>query len=508
MKMLSALKSCRMFAPLGVALIGLGAIFSSFYSSKTVAMPSYARQTGLDCNSCHIGFNNVPLFTRTGRLFILRGFHQPNSVAGKFREDGFDAAGNDTPTYGGNYLALNWQDFFSGRFISNVASGGTAAGTGKNLDVTSNPGSRFSMYFTGPVTDWLGLWTEIGYLGNNAQKAVNTSSTAGQAPGDPTNLNYFAFDEYRLTASKMIGKTSFLSLAYGNEYPDAINEFVFPVNQVKPWSYGQGGVGREYSTAALSGVGFFADSILAQYSVVSGDADPDWSNGHNTYIALAYDGIPGTGSHFRRESNDNWFVFEGVAGNNVGSQVNATTTNFLCTSGVSGTCPAGVSPSNFTFTNTIGQEWPIIQDLAKVNTTGIETVRTSTAWRVSWHQAVADMGNNSWFQSVAFAHMNQSYISGASSTQERIGYTMRYFFNRTYGGEVYINKQLHYDYTTSSGIEYRADAPTRYGVTALWAPAMNINVSASFSPSRTPVLLAADEVGHASSWSVLIDYGF
>jgi hypothetical protein len=104
MKILSALKSCRMFVPLGIVLSAIVAI-ASLWSTNTVAMPSYARQTGMDCNSCHIGFNNVPLFTRTGRLFILRGFHQPNSVAGKLREDGFDAAGNDTPQYGGNYLA-------------------------------------------------------------------------------------------------------------------------------------------------------------------------------------------------------------------------------------------------------------------------------------------------------------------------------------------------------------------------------------------------------------------
>jgi len=476
----------------------------TLWSTRAAAMPSYARQTGLDCNSCHIGFDPVPQFTRTGRLFIMRGFHQPNSTAGKLREGGFDASGKDTPQYGGNYLALNWLDFFSARFVSDLAVGGSTPGTGKNLDVTSNAGARLSMFFTGPVTDWLGLWTEIGYLGNNALKATNSSTTAGQAPGVPTNLNTYAFDEYRLTASRMVGKDSFVAFSVGNEYPDAINEFVFPLYQVKPWAYGQGGVGKEYSTTAFSLLGFWNDSILTQYSAVTGDADNNWSNGHNNYVALAYDGIPGTGSRFRRESNDLWWVVESVWGSNVGSQVNPARTSLLCTK----TCPPGISDTNLSFTNTIGYQWNTLGDLAAINGTGFETVNSSTAWRFSIHQAVADMGNHSWYQSLAIGGMHQSYVSGASSNEEKIGYTMTYFFNRTYGVGVYANRILHYDYTTPAGTEFAAYSPNIWGTELIWVPAMNINVTANYAPSITPVLVRSHYQGGGSNWSVLVDYGF
>lgn len=482
-------------------LLGLGAMSAN-------AMPSYSRQTGMDCNSCHIGFDPVPLFTRTGRLFIMRGFHQPNSVRGKLRETGFNAQGEETPEYGGNYLALNWTDFFSARFISSVASGGATPGIGggtKN-DVTGNAGSRLAFYFTGPVTDWLGVWTEFGYLGNQALRSVNSSSTAGQTPGQPTNKNYYAYDEYRLTASRMIGKdgNSFIALALGNEYPDAMNEFVFPAQQIRPWGYGQGGVGNEYSTTHISAYGFWNNSIFTQYSIMTGDSDSDWSNGHANYIALAYDGIPGTGETFRHESSDLWWVLESVWGNDIGSQVNRTKTSYLCPT----ICPVGTSDSNFSISNGLGSNWGSLGDLKNVNGTGTETVDTSHAWRFSVHSSVADWGNISWYQSVAIAQARQDYVSGASSDQMKIGYTIRYFYNRTYGGSFFVNRTLHYNYTDPTGVKYTAYAPVNWGLQALWVPAMNINVSLSYSPSRTPVLNAADYLSGGYTWTLLIDYGF
>ncbi|HET7922987.1 MAG TPA: hypothetical protein VFM15_09560 [Gammaproteobacteria bacterium] len=479
----------------GAALLGL-------WTTAANAMPSYARQTGLDCNSCHIGFQAVPYFTRTGRLFIMRGFHQPNSIQGKLRETGYDHNNKETPEYGGNYLALNWTDFLSARFITQFASGGKSPGGGKR-DVTANPGSRLALFFTGPVNDWLGVWTEIGYLGNQSLKAANTSTTAGQSPGQPTNVNFFAYDEYRLTASKMLSDgNSFIGMAYGNEQPDAINEFVFPNTQVRPWSYGQGGVGNEYSIATYSFYGFWNNSILTQYSIVSGDSDTSFSNGHNNYIALAYDGVPGTGDTYRRESNDIWWLLDTLWGDNVGSQVNSTNTSFICTAA----CPAGIK--SLGFSNRLGSNWVSLGDLLSVNGTGYETVDSSHAFRLTVQQSVADMGNNSWYQSVALARANQDYVSGASSKATKLGYQIRYFYNRTYGFEFFVNKTLTFDYTDPLGVKYSAYAPVSWGLVGLWAPAMNMNVALSYSPSKTPVLNRANYQSGGYSWNFLLDFGF
>ena len=49
-----------------------------FWVEVAHAVPAYARQTAMNCNSCHVGTYNVPNFTRTGRLFAMRGYTRPH----------------------------------------------------------------------------------------------------------------------------------------------------------------------------------------------------------------------------------------------------------------------------------------------------------------------------------------------------------------------------------------------------------------------------------------------
>jgi hypothetical protein len=464
------------------------------------AMPSYARQTGLDCNSCHIGFNNVPLFTRTGRLFILKGFHQPNSIRGKLRQTGFDAQGNDTPEYGGNYLATNWTDFWSMRFISDFVDGGYTSGVGKNK-VTSTPVARTSMFFTGPITDWLGLWTEMAYLGNNAFTAQS-----GPGAGGPTNLNVFADDEYRLTASKDIGNDSFIAAAFGNEYPDAINEFVFPPSLPKPWGYGQGGVGKEYEIGSYSFYGFWNNALLTQVALVTGDYDNTWSNGHNTYVAVAWDGLPGTGDTYRRESHDMWFVGEAVWGQNSGSMVNPARTSLICTSLG---CPPGVNDNNnaLSFSNSVGSPAENIADLTQFGSTGIEIPTNSDAWRLSWHDIAADNGNHSWYFAAAISGIHQQFQSGAAAGKQTVGFEGRYYFNRTYGFDLWANKSNGYYFKDVAGVQHDVLTHVNYGLTLLWAPAMNMNIGLSYSPNHSTVINPANYTTGGYTYSLNLDYG-
>jgi hypothetical protein len=66
----------RFWKKISAAALGLaGALLWAPMDSQ--AMPSFARQTGMNCNSCHIGTDNVPNFTRTGRIFAMRGYTRP-----------------------------------------------------------------------------------------------------------------------------------------------------------------------------------------------------------------------------------------------------------------------------------------------------------------------------------------------------------------------------------------------------------------------------------------------
>src|SRR3954468_15692603 len=88
------------------------AVALPFLATESQAMPSFARQTGMVCNSCHIGTDNVPNFTRTGRIFAMRGYTRPVGRE-KRRTDAQTIEGE--PQYGGQYLSLNWTDFFAAR---------------------------------------------------------------------------------------------------------------------------------------------------------------------------------------------------------------------------------------------------------------------------------------------------------------------------------------------------------------------------------------------------------
>src|SRR3954465_3779364 len=108
----------------GIKLAAAGLVSPlPFLATESQAMPSFARQTGMNCNSCHIGTDNVPNFTRTGRMFAMRGYVRPY-VRERLRHDGDTI--EDMPQYGGDYLALNWNDFFAARLVSELVQGGHA----------------------------------------------------------------------------------------------------------------------------------------------------------------------------------------------------------------------------------------------------------------------------------------------------------------------------------------------------------------------------------------------
>ncbi|HEY1991143.1 MAG TPA: hypothetical protein VGH71_01690, partial [Gammaproteobacteria bacterium] len=305
-----------------------------------------------------------------------------------------------------------------------------------------------------------------------------------------------------------LGDRSFIAAAIGNEYPDAISEFVFPTYLITPWSYGQGGVGKEYATTAYSFYGFFDNHYYVQFSPITGDYDSSWSNGHNNYVTLAYNGIPGTGDDFNRESMDMWWELTGNWGNNVGSMVAARKTSFICTAAG---CPAGVTDANnaLSFSSTEGSHVGPLADITTVDPlTATENPSESYSWRLAWHNSVADMGNHSWFAGADVAAQRQSFPDGAKASYMGIGGGIRYFYNRTYGFEVGAQHATKWDYTASTGVTYSANAPTTYSLALLWVPAMNINVALNYSPSKPVYILAADRPGNGESWSLLVDYGF
>ena len=461
----------------------IGAAGALLLSIDSQAMPSFARQTGMNCNSCHIGTDNVPNFTRTGRIFAMRGYVRP-VVRERLRHD--SEAVEDQPQYGGNYLALNWDDFFSARFVSELVQGGKN-NDGSKRDTTSRPLARAAFFYTGPITDWLGLWTEIGYLGNNSLNSVTTGRTG------PTGLNFYAYDEYRLSTGMDIGPGSFLGMSIGNEHPNVVTQWVFPAGLPDMWGNGQGGTGRFKEIMAVSFHGLFADQFWAQVAWTTGDDDINWSDGHNHYVAVAY-------NMFRKTRNDLWFALEYYGGKDISTQMTQVRNSFICP----GTCPTGVTDSTMSITNTRGGTNGIIVGAPVVN------VEKFSSYKLRVEHSVADVGPHSWIASAVYHHMKEDFRGGGGLERNILGAYVRYFYQRTYGFYATAWKDLDYD-VTINGVTRGTYQKPNYNIVLLWNPAMNFSTHLQYSP-RTQNRVFNDRrdqyQGDGNSYQLGFEYNF
>ena len=468
----------------GIIKLAAGALLCAlpFLATTSQAMPSFARQTGMVCNSCHIGTDSVPNFTRTGRLFAMRGYTRP-VVREKLRADGQTVDGE--PQYGGDYISLNWTDFFAARLVSSLAAQSTStnsSGVTTKSDVTSRPLSRMALFYTGPITDWLGLWTEIGYLGNNSIQSVTTGNTG------PTGLNFFAYDEYRLSTSRNVGENSFIGMSIGNEPGNVVSQFVFPVGVPSFFSLGQGGSGKSMDMMTFSFHALIDDRWWLQVAPNTGVTNNSWSDGSQVYYSVGYD-------FFRKTDNDLWLAFEGANGNDNASILTRTKSSFICP----GACPAGVTDSSLSFSNVLGGY--------AISGAPVETVDKFNTYSLRAEWDVADRGVNSWVLMGKLTGIKQDYKSGATARRDVAGAYLRYFFKRTYGVEASLYRDMKYEYTSAAGVTTNFGHKLGSSLTLLWNPAMNVSFHFRISPESTNRTFAGAET-KSSSWDAGMEYSF
>lgn len=457
------------------------AVALPFVATDSQAMPSFARQTGMVCNSCHIGTDSVPNFTRTGRIFAMRGYTRP-VVREKLRSDGQTIEGETQ--YGGDYISLNWNDFFAARLISSFASQSTTNGV--KSDVSANPLSRMALFYTGPITDWLGLWTEIAYLGNNTISSVTTAN-----PG-PTGLNFFAYDEYRLSTSRLINDNTFIGFSLGNEPGDVVTQFVFPTGVPRFFSLGQGGTGKSLTMSTMSFHAFIDDRLWLQFAPNTGVTNNSWSNGWQQYYAIAYD-------MFRKTDNDLWLALEIGRGNDNASILTPVKSSFICPN----TCPNGVTDSSLSFTNTLGGR--------AVTGAPVEVVKKFNTYSARAEWSVADKGPHSYIAMIQANGTKQDYESGASAKRNLAGVYLRYFYQRTYGIQASYAKDFNYEYTSPTGQKYDFGKATTSNIVALWNPAMNVSFHLSYNPSSKSAVFvetATQKPRETKSWDIGVEYSF
>jgi hypothetical protein len=109
-------------------------------------------------------------------------------------------------------------------------------------------------------------------------------------------------------------------------------------------------------------------------------------------------------------------------------------------------------------------------------------VQDFDSFRLSLEHSAADRGSHTWYAAATVLTMTQNFESGAKVEDTQMGAYLRYFWQRTYGVEVFVRDHLKYEYTTPAGLKRDTYTKPNYGVTLLWYPAMNVDFWLNFTP--------------------------
>jgi hypothetical protein len=129
-------------------------------------------------------------------------------------------------------------------------------------------------------------------------------------------------------------------------------------------------------------------------------------------------------------------------------------------------------------------------------------------YEVFW--GAIDRGPHSIATTVRLNINSEEYNDQSKITHNAIGASARYIYDRTWGGNIAIDKDLTHEFTDVSGKVW--DIPRSIGLsTALsYRPAMNFSVNLTMSNSRATRLIDAGQQRYNNgwSWNLGIDYMF
>ena len=452
-------------------------LVAAFIPSTSQAVPSFVRQTGLTCNQCHITFSNVPDFTYTGKKFRLNGYRTPY-VAEKI-EAGEEGA------LSGNRLMLGIQNIYSLRFRNTLLAqskpasdaAGPAAVAGP---VTTTPGTSISWFYVGAIGEHFGMWNEF-YLA-----ASGTGASASSSP-----FRFEAFDEYDVRFVFNPGYENIVGFAVTTQSLNSLAGFS-PFNSGTPNNMQRGGIGNAHTAYVnVAAYGFVKDRFLAVAGVQTGEDNYSYSDGMNYQLIGAY-------AFGNTDHKQLWYVAQLKAGNDAVPIVSTPSMNtdrvVTYRDAITG------------ITATRGKD-----ATGKTITAAYDPTNTGDFVRTlqEVHYGFVDHGPHSLTTAVGFAYDKETYDDGAEIKRTGVGARARYYYDRTWGVEYSISKNLSYDFTDRSGKVHPVSNPTNFSsITGYYRPAMNFSLSLGLGINRTTGTILDDSRTFRKGWSWNIGYDF
>jgi hypothetical protein len=405
--------------------------------SVAEAVPGFARQTGMSCNQCHALFGGpTPNFTLTGKKFRALGYRTPH---------GRTAIESGVEGDMGERLYLPLFSFLSFRLQAELASVAKSPVSEEWGEVSTNPTSRVSWFFTGPVSDNIGVWNEwyIIPLGSAGEEW-----SLGLSSFDELDLRYIFNPhnpDYTIGCavsnqpiSDLLGFGPFpVSIGGGDLYRGEIRGYAHPNNGTlllygwmhDRWVWALGG------NTGDNNLGWDYANALGQvaYAFRNGDDVELWLNAMGR---TGSDVIPLITQNYVPVDSRDWAYRDAVSG------ISATRAD---------------------------DEGPYMSsDIDNASSATVE-VRLSGQ----------DYGPHSGEAVLRFGYNTEKYRDGATTDMNTVGFVVLYGYKHTYYVKPYVMSRIKYDFTDYEGVLHEIDNSADYGVNFGFKPKENFLMNLS-----------------------------
>lgn len=483
----------RLSGPAAVnAAAALLLVLSVAVPEDAYAVAGYARQTGMNCNSCHtLHGAPTPNFTFTGKKFNAVGYRLPggiNAVLGEGQEQGESEEADR-----GEFFRL-LPTTFSGRFQYQLANTRKAPGADEYGPVITNPTSRLAFFpFTGPVGDHWGIWTEI-YI------VPLTSDDGEWTIADAT---YEEFD-FRYIINPENDSTIY-GFSLSNQ--DVYGLFGFGPFPGLPSYIGRGGVGgyAHPNRAQFYQYGWIDDRWVYAVGAETGDTNYDWSE--NNWIGFL-------GYALRNRNDDElWVNLAYRTGGDalplvtaIGAENESRSWQYRdAVGGISDTRRAAGTPCpGFEGRRAEGSCAYLAEELENHDSLDVE---------VRWGAQNVDKffgerGAGNWsFEMVGRLTWNEEdYFDGAGAERSSWGFQPVIGYKHTYYFKPAIEGDLDFEFTDMTGVTHDIDTGTSWSVAFAYKPVENYLIYAQYSNNESIALGRGALTGRA--FSITADVSF
>jgi hypothetical protein len=406
-------------------------------------VPAFARQTGLTCNQCHVGISNNPDHTFTGVKFRLNGYRTP--WIGGILEAGEEGAVN------GRRLVLGLENRTSWHVRTQLAtqskgSSDPRLGEPEAGPISSNPYQSAAFHFVGPITEHVGAWNEFYFTGQGSNS-------------DNTKVGFVRMSSYQINMAFNPGGAGNIAGVFLSQEGHT-NQFGGQLTGVSS-NQNRGADSEQMFFGAYAWV---RDRVALILGIKTGEDNLDYKR--MNYVASL--------NIMPMNTDATWVMLVTTA--YVGNDMIPQVSQMAVAPRSSAPITASEAVTGVSATRAGGQPYA--------------SAAMGDAMRLlfDFRYGFVDKGLHSFTGSAAAAIENETYNDGAKVERTAIGTKVRYYYNRTFGINVQVQKNLKQDFTDQTGVLHTIPHDPQFEVILAYRQAQNFVWELFYSNSQKSIL--------------------